>query len=1152
MRHKFLDRLPISWTLKFAVLRLMAQWRSLLTVIIGVLLAGAIGSNIPLYTSAVSQIGMIERLEQQPDETIHITTRITHRGTESSTLATFWNTAESDVRLRVETILRDSAFPNWVNQVVSTAETAAFDYTDTARLRLATASNWRDQVVLTAGEFPGDATNDAHLEAVMSAVAANELGIAPDDMLTLTEAGSGASIRVRISGLVQAGNANSPYWIAPSPLRIDRDLASLETNLLTDRTTLEQVIRANLPEGRTRLGWKVLFDYTQLRFEDTAQVITVLDEFREDIRDLFETEESGSLSLIYENDVIPVLEDYREEVARLNAPFGLLLLQIGALVLLFLVVIVALVRRGERREIAMLQSRGAYDYQIMLVRGVEALIVCALATLVAPWLARQVLVWLVPSLVNVERLQLAVGLSAYLYAGIAALAALVILVMTLRPVLNLPLISAGGSALRDDRQPWWQRYYLDVVLMGFGLLGLWRLLDSNSALVETQSGVSRADPLLLLTPALLFVAIGSLLLRLFPLSMALFTRLVTRRRGLGGVLAGWQVSREPVHYARITFLLALAIGIGWFATSFQATIVRSQSDQARYQVGADLRISEYDSQLERPATRPIADYRAIDGVESVTQVRRFDDIPAAVNAFSFDPGELLAVNFESFTETAYWRDDLGTLDAPYNESYPRLAIEDNAEPLPFTPERVRLRVLMPQPVINEDGNEIISTSVYRLVRGVTISLSLRDDTGDVFQLVLNQRRIEGDLTDEERFLMMEPSFDGERWQEIQDIGNRISGWVTFSGDFTNLDYTPQGEMTLQGIDITNNSFSDGTPTELLLDSLQLIDANGDAQTLDTLTNVEWFLQADMEEMSIEIVETPDSAQSESVLVRWLTDANTATIALSRNPDLPNNRIPVLASRAFLEINNLEIGLEFPMALLQQDYTFVIIGETNFYPTLYQEVGPFLVADFGTVQSVIFNATGNFIQPNETWLDLAPAVSESAIVQAIQLGSDRYRVEAVASFQEALDSYVTDPLSLGLIGLLFLSFVVVLMLSIISLLTYAGLTAQFRRSEFGVLQALGISRIRIVLSMALEQILVTGIAVLIGAVIGIILSTQVLPTLASSITTRTITPPFVVRTETIALLQYGVVLAMVLVVVLVFTMVLIQRLSLAQAIKMGEE
>ena len=47
--------------------------------------------------------------------------------------------------------------------------------------------------------------------------------------------------------------------------------------------------------------------------------------------------------------------------------------------------------------------------------------------------------------------------SGAVVAALVSLATLLVLVMTLRPMLKLPLIEAGGAASRLQRPPWWQR-----------------------------------------------------------------------------------------------------------------------------------------------------------------------------------------------------------------------------------------------------------------------------------------------------------------------------------------------------------------------------------------------------------------------------------------------------------------------------------------------------------------------------------------------------------------------------------------------------------------------------------------------------------------------------------------------------------------------
>ena len=97
--------------------------------------------------------------------------------------------------------------------------------------------------------------------------------------------------------------------------------------------------------------------------------------------------------------------------------------------------------------------------------------------------------------------------------------------------------------------------------------------------------------------------------------------------------------------------------------------------------------------------------------------------------------------------------------------------------------------------------------------------------------------------------------------------------------------------------------------------------------------------------------------------------------------------------------------------------------------------------------------------------------------------------------EELGKLRTDPLALGLLGLMYLAFIMALALSVVGLLTYSGLTAQSRRTEFGVLRALGLSSLRVVGGLALEQLFVMITGVMLGALLGWVLASQVVPTLA---------------------------------------------------------
>jgi len=136
--------------------------------------------------------------------------------------------------------------------------------------------------------------------------------------------------------------------------------------------------------------------------------------------------------------------------------------------------------------------------------------------------------------------------------------------------------------------------------------------------------------------------------------------------------------------------------------------------------------------------------------------------------------------------------------------------------------------------------------------------------------------------------------------------------------------------------------------------------------------------------------------------------------------------------------------------------------------------------------------------------------------------------------------------------MYLAFIMALVLSVVGLLTYAGLTAQSRRTEFGVLRALGLSSLRVVGGLALEQVFVMGIGVVLGAVLGWVLASEVVPTLALGATGESVIPPFVMRIEVQRFAEYGLMMLVVLLLVLSSSLLLVRQLSLARTLRLGEE
>ena len=96
-----------------------------------------------------------------------------------------------------------------------------------------------------------------------------------------------------------------------------------------------------------------------------------------------------------------------------------------------------------------------------------------------------------------------------------------------------------------------------------------------------------ADPLLLLSPLLLILAVGSLLFRFLPLVLGIIARVVAmgagpaRRWDSGNSRAARRVIRSTA------LLVVMAASVGTFAATYSATTDRSQEERARFAAGSD-------------------------------------------------------------------------------------------------------------------------------------------------------------------------------------------------------------------------------------------------------------------------------------------------------------------------------------------------------------------------------------------------------------------------------------------------------------------------------------------------------------------------------------------------------------------------------------
>ena len=163
--------------------------------------------------------------------------------------------------------------------------------------------------------------------------------------------------------------------------------------------------------------------------------------------------------------------------------------------------------------------------------------------------------------------------------------------------------------------------------------------------------------------------------------------------------------------------------------------------------------------------------------------------------------------------------------------------------------------------------------------------------------------------------------------------------------------------------------------------------------------------------------------------------------------------------------------------------------------------------------------------------------------------------AYAQFRDSAAELVeqkNDPVLQGTNGILTVGFIVVLLLCTVGFLIYWILSIQSRALQFGIFRAMGMS-MREVISMLLnEQLFISGLSIAVGALVGHLTARLYMPLIQLAYAASDNALPLeVVRYAADDIRLFSVVGGMILVCMIILG-VLISRMKIAQALKLGED
>ncbi|SFF49209.1 ABC-type antimicrobial peptide transport system, permease component [Actinacidiphila alni] len=988
----------------------------------------------------------------------------------------------------------------------------------------------RSRVTLTEGSWPAPAAKGAAEVAVAVPVtAAQALKVRTGSVITLTNRLGGAPLHIRVTGLYRPVDASAPYWHL-DPL----DGRGIHTLAFTTYGPM-LVDDGTFGSGRVtaaEMSWQGTADF---RGASTSRMDALEAGTRDAVAELQNAQATADAQV--SSGLPSLLDALRRSLLVTRSTLLIGALQLIILAGFALLLVAQLLAEERAGETSLLRARGGSRSRVARLAAGEALLLAVPAALVAPLLAGPVTRFLSGTGAMARTgvtLNSGSDGAAWLVAVCAALAcAFAVIVPALR----------GGGSYAAERSARSRRGALPGALQAGADIGLlviagvayWQLhrkASGSGALTSGTGGGLGVDPVLVAAPALCLLAGTVLVLRLLPLAAKLGERRAARGSGLALALAGWQFARRPRRGASAVLLLVLAVAMGMFAIGQGASWDRSQHDQADFTVGADIRVTG----MTTPPFGQAGIYAKVPGITAAAPAAR-DELLLTEQRHA----TVLAIDTRQAADAMRFRSDLtdgrpvGDLLAPLRDGQQGASAETGGYTVPGDASAVEFTASLTA----LDGGGKPTASTFGPDHLIAI---LKDAKGVAYQFAI------GDLPP-----------DGAPHRLTLDLS---SAEGTAGG-------APAGPLRLMRIDVGYALYAKDESHRLTIASARTIGPDGAATPLAAEKGGAgaWDVQPSFDDPAY--ANSPDTKHP---VVKPLVMGGPALMSLDYrtgstyvDPDSygggpavtfrmrvktpPLTVLPAIATDSYLKAVGAKVGSSVQVLLNGVEATVRITGSVHAVPgttdqgasdttastTSTQEAqdaekkdAGALVLDLDSVNRFLEAQDSLAMQPSEWWLATAPGAS-AKVAAALR---DRTDIDAMLVRDETARDLRADPLGAGPQSALPAAVVAAAVLAAVGFAVSSVGAIRERATEFAVLRALGAPRRKLARMIAAEQGLLVLISLVVGVVLGALLTRLVTPLIVLTSQAAQPVPKLLVKLPAGPLAQLlGVVLIAPLIVVL---------------------
>ncbi|NJN83248.1 MAG: FtsX-like permease family protein [Caldilineaceae bacterium] len=585
-----------------------------------------------------------------------------------------------------------------------------------AWVNFAFAGDFEEHITLLEGQMPAVAVTDPAepMEVLVNEALADEFGIQVGEeyvtfrRVEVDDSQRMVQVPVRISGIWRATDPTDQYWFYRQTV--------FDNQFFIPEESFHLRLVPLLPDEVAQALWYIILDGSEISSSDVGWLLGRINAVQQ---------QAGALLNNTRLEVSPqdALARYRRQSQLLNVLLYAFSIPIIGLLLAFIGLVVGLSVGRQRNEIAVLRSRGATVAQVLGIAALEALLLGLVALAAGIPFSEQIAqaIGATRSFLNFTisgDLRVAMTMASLRF-GIAAVA--VTMVAQIVPSIGAArhtIVTYKREQARTLRAPWWQRAWLDVLLLIPVFYGTYLLQQQGSITTPEETGLADGpfnNPLLFLIPAMAALALTLVILRLLPWLMAGIAWVASKTKSVGFLLATRYLARDPASYTAPLVLLILTLSLSTFTASLAQTLDNHLFDQHYYKVGADMQLAELGRTDESlglgggplaggdgetggaaadsdviPVTRwvfvPVSEHLKVPEIEAVARV---GDFPASVQLQgSWRDAHFIGVDRLDFPNVAFWRRDfapanLGALMnalavAPEGVLLPRKFMRENA------------------------------------------------------------------------------------------------------------------------------------------------------------------------------------------------------------------------------------------------------------------------------------------------------------------------------------------------------------------------------------------------------------------------------------------------------------------------------------------